>query len=240
MRLPTGILFDVGDTLLFQERLDAPAGFDRVWEVTTNGKGTNAIAFRQSGERLLHDIVSWRSEIRRSALSHLELRFQSYLRLLLEGVGLETSLDLSDLELEFWRAACPMLPEPGIHAVLDYLEARGIRIGVVSNTIFSSRTVEWELGRHGLADYLAFVMGSADYGVRKPHPALFLAAVGKLGLKPGEVWFVGNTWDTDITGATRAGLIPVWYTRRIADVVDYAGMQVKDWNSFLALLKELT
>ena len=43
----------------------------------------------------------------------------------------------------------------------------------------------------------------------------------------------------DIAGATEAGLVPVWYTRRVADDGDYDGLKVKDWDGFLELLKSL-
>jgi putative hydrolase of the HAD superfamily len=158
---------------------------------------------------------------------------------LLERFGLEAQLGLPDLELEFWKTACPMLPEPGVHAVFDHLKPRGIPAGVVSNTVFSSRTIEWELARHGLMEHPSFVMASADYGVRKPNPDLFLVAVHKLGLNPNEVWFVGNSLEADIAGAKEAGLVPIWYTHRVGDVEEYNGLRVNDWDSFVILLEGL-
>jgi len=145
--------------------------------------------------------------------------------------------DHSELELEFWKAACPMLPEPGVHAVLDHLDDCGIPAGVVSNTVFSSRTVEWELARHGLTKHLSFVMGSSDYGVRKPHADLYLTAVRKLGLSPSEVWYVGNSLEADIAGASEAGLVPVWYTRRVRDPSHFNGLSFEHWDAFAGLLK---
>ena len=108
---------------------------------------------------------------------------------------------------------------------------------VVSNTVFSSRTVEWELARHGLTKHLSFVMGSSDYGVRKPHADLFLTAVRKLGLSPSEVWYVGNSLEADIAGASEAGLVPVWYTRRVRDPSHFNGLSFEHWDAFAGLLK---
>jgi putative hydrolase of the HAD superfamily len=145
-------------------------------------------------------------------------------------------LDLPDWELEFWKTACPMLPEPGVHAVFDHLKARGIPAGVVSNTVFSGRTIEWELARHSLMEHPSFVIASADYGVRKPHPDLFLTAVRKLGLDRKDVWFVGNSLEADIAGSKEAGLVPVWYTHRIGDVGEYNGLRVGNWAEFVGEL----
>ena len=53
-------------------------------------------------------------------------------------------------------------------------------------------------------------MVSSEYGVRKPHRAIFLTAAGKLHLPPGDVWYVGDNYDLDVVGAAGAGMVPVW------------------------------
>lgn len=235
--VPQGILFDLGDTLLHQAKHDLTAGLNRLIELSDGVQKRDADAFREAGKSLFHVLFTWRFDIPDCGLMHIELRFQSFLRLLLERFGLNPSVNLDDLELEFWRTASPMLPEPGVHAVFERLKTRGIPAGVVSNTAFSSEATERKLARHGLAGHLSFVMASSDYGIRKPHPDLFLTAVRKLGLEPGEVWFVGNSLECDVVGAQEVGLLPVWYTRRVTHTGDYAGLQVRDWDAFLMLLQ---
>ena len=166
-RPPQAILFDLGDTLLYQAKDDLAAGLDRLIELSDGDQKNDADDFREAGKELFHDVFSWR--LQDYGLNHIEVRFQSFLRLLLERFGRELRMDLADLELEFWRAASPMLPEPGIHAVFEHLETRGIPTGVVSNSAFSSQTIRRELVGQGLADQLSFVMASADYGIQKPH-----------------------------------------------------------------------
>jgi putative hydrolase of the HAD superfamily len=55
------------------------------------------------------------------------------------------------------------------------------------------------------------VVSSADYGIGKPHPLVFEAAVAKLGVESSTTWFVGDNLENDIAGANEAGLFSVWY-----------------------------
>jgi putative hydrolase of the HAD superfamily len=238
-RLPRGILFDVGDTLLYQHEFHLATGLRRILATAANAARIDADAFMDAARALVAQVREWQRDILDNGPNYVELRFQSLLRLLIERFGLEATLTLPEIELEFWKATSPMLPEPGARAIVDYLHARGIPTGVISNTVFGGETIEWELARHGLTDHLSFVMASADYGIRKPHPDLFLTAVQKLGLPPEEVWYVGNSFEADITGASEAGLVPVWYTRRVTDDRKHDGLRVKDWNSFVELLEGL-
>jgi HAD superfamily hydrolase (TIGR01549 family) len=234
-----GVLFDVGDTLLHQHDFHLATGLKRIVEIAANSSEIDADAFKVAGRTLFLQIRDWQRDILDCGPNHMELRFQSFLRLLIERFGIDVRLALPKIELEFWKAASPMLPEPGAHAVFECLYARGIPAGILSNTVFSGDTIEWELARHGLTDHLSFVMASADYGIRKPHPDLFLTKVQKLGLPPEEVWYVGNSFKADIAGASEAGLVPVWYTRRVADDGKHDGLRVKDWESFVELLEDL-
>lgn len=237
--VPKGIVFDLGGTLLRQQRLDPVAGLRRLLALSENRDTVDVEAFRKTGDELVQNVMNWRSEIRECGISSVELRFQSLLWLLVDRFGLETSLSLSDLELEFWKASCSMGIEPGVKTLFEHLSRRRIPSGLVSNTLFSCGPIEWELERHGLSHYLSFVMASADYGVRKPHPALFLTAARKLALKPTEVWFVGNQLETDIVGAQQAGMVPVWYTREYRKPSGYDGLCVANWAEFVSGLMQV-
>lgn len=90
-------------------------------------------------------------------------------------------------------------------------------LAIVSNCSSSGRTLEHELAKHRLAGFFRFVMASSDYGVRKPHPGLFSAAAGKLGLEAKDIWFVGDRLEFDVTGARAAGMPAVWFNWQKAE-----------------------
>jgi FMN phosphatase YigB (HAD superfamily) len=65
------------------------------------------------------------------------------------------------------------------------------------------------------------VLVSGDIGAGKPEPAIFRAALSKLGLAPERVWHVGDNLEADIGGARAAGLgAAVWMNRRGAERPD--------------------
>ena len=86
---------------------------------------------------------------------------------------------------------------------LARLRAAGLRLGVVSN---SDGRVEVALEAAGLREYFDVVLDSALVGVEKPDPAIFLAALEALGVRPDEALFVGDLYEVDVLGARAAGM----------------------------------
>jgi putative hydrolase of the HAD superfamily len=95
---------------------------------------------------------------------------------------------------------------PEVPGVLRRLRGRGLRVGIVSN---------WHEGLHrivseiGLLEMVDFVVCSADVGFRKPHPAIFHAALRECGATASSVVHVGDTWAEDVVGAQGVGITAV-------------------------------
>ncbi len=78
---------------------------------------------------------------------------------------------------------------PNARAVLTELRGRGLKIGVLSNTLPSiDRTLE----EVGLRDLVDVAVATCLIGVHKPDAGAFLYAVGALGVPAGEVLFVDD------------------------------------------------
>jgi putative hydrolase of the HAD superfamily len=88
-------------------------------------------------------------------------------------------------------------------AALRELRDMGYRLGVVSN---ADGRVEALLRSRGLADYFEFVIDSHVFGVEKPDPRIFRAAVERLALEPRACLYVGDLYPVDVLGARAAGL----------------------------------
>lgn len=58
-----------------------------------------------------------------------------------------------------------------------------------------------------------FVIISGEFGVNKPHPAIFADALRQAGTSPAETVFVGDSAEHDIAGAHASGLRTVWINR---------------------------
>jgi len=99
---------------------------------------------------------------------------------------------------EAWR------PFPDVEPVLSDLEARGVRLGVISN--WDSRLVAI-LRDLGLARRMACVVVSAQVGVRKPDPGIFRHALEAAGVAARDAAHVGDVVRDDVEGARAAGLL---------------------------------
>jgi putative hydrolase of the HAD superfamily len=79
------------------------------------------------------------------------------------------------------------------------------RLAVVSNT-HDAALVPAHLTAMGIAGHFEVVVTSIEVGWRKPHPAIYTAAMEKLGIGPAAAVFAGDTYDADFAGPARAGL----------------------------------
>ena len=92
-------------------------------------------------------------------------------------------------------------PFPGALEAMDALDARGVRLGIMTNKI--ERFAVRVLGDLGLLDRFAAVIGGDTVGVSKPDPAPILAMVERCG--GGRAAFVGDSI-YDVRAAKAAGL----------------------------------
>jgi len=84
------------------------------------------------------------------------------------------------------------------------------RLGLLSNTqSFDMAFLE----RLGLTTLIANRFLSAETGCLKPEPAAFETVQKRLGLFPGQLAMVGDSWHDDVLGALRAGWTAVWVNR---------------------------
>jgi putative hydrolase of the HAD superfamily len=233
---PRGILFDLGGTLLTLHPFDvatAAVKLASLAESTTPVPSSDLAWF----VRALDQEFS-----RRADDAWIEVRAVDFLRLIAARFGLQFRQTLDVLELELWKAAMRMEREPGVLDMLEGIGSLGIPVGIVSNSAFSAAVLEFEVNRHGLdTRRFRFLMSSADYGFRKPHPILMSTAVARLGLAPSEVWYVGDIPKYDVAGARAAGLQAIWYNPRGEEQPDAENLvphaQIRSWSEFLPLVK---
>lgn len=122
---------------------------------------------------------------------------------------LGTSLPLDDVR-DALLAAIRFRPYPEVAGTLARLRADGARLAVVSNWDVSLHDV---LERTGLRRLVDAVVISAELGVAKPDPAIFYAALERLGADAAGAVHVGDSLDADVAGARAAGLEAVLVVR---------------------------
>ena len=93
-------------------------------------------------------------------------------------------------------------------ACLASLRARGLRVGALTNgnaDVFACPT---------LAPLFDFSVSAADAGAMKPHLAPFLAAAAAAEVPPNAIVHVGDSPESDVSGALAAGMRAVLLDRR--------------------------
>ena len=200
------VLFDWGDTLFHfaydEALLEAgwEAGLDALGRDELPGHDETASRFRERYMPLL--FVPGALE---------EVEYPGMVRELLESFGVE----VSDDELDRFLAAEHAAWEPArlvgahTHALLDSLRERGLATGLVSNAFDPGWLLHEDLARMGLAERLDAAVFSSEVGKRKPHPAIFEEALGRLGVPPGDALFVGDRRLEDVQGAKELGITTV-------------------------------
>ena len=137
--------------------------------------------------------------------------FARYEQILLDNAGLSVTTDLAR---QIWQIAISVpkdfiLFEDTIGA-LERLKAQGYQLGVVSNLRRDMNELCRDLG---IGPYLDFCLTSAEIGVEKPDPAIFVAALERAGVAPPEAVHVGDQPRSDLVGARGAGLHAVLLDR---------------------------
>jgi len=106
---------------------------------------------------------------------------------------------------EFWDPHT--IIDPDVPELFAALRARGIKIGVLSNTIWDRAWHEAIFERDGVHEFIDGAVYTSEVPWTKPHPEAFLAAMAAVGVdEPADCVFVGDRPYDDISGARAVGM----------------------------------
>jgi putative hydrolase of the HAD superfamily len=204
-RTRPAVLLDALGTLLrfeppaprLREALRARAGVDLGPDVAAAAMRAEITYYRAH----LHEGRDARS------LRDLRRRAASAMRPALPPAAAELPLDVLCAAL---LDALVFVAYPDAAPALAALRADGVALVVVSNW---DASLHDRLAETGLAPLLDGAVASAELGVAKPDPAIFVHALALAGAAPGDSWHVGDTPEADVAGAAHAGLRPVLVAR---------------------------
>jgi putative hydrolase of the HAD superfamily len=101
--------------------------------------------------------------------------------------------------------------DPDAAPLLFALRERGIKVGVLSNTIWTRAEHERIFDRDGLTDLLDGAVYTSEIPWTKPHPEAFRAALDAIGRPdPAGTVFVGDRLFDDIHGAGALGMRTIY------------------------------
>lgn len=97
--------------------------------------------------------------------------------------------------------------DPDVPALFAGLREQGIRVGVLSNTIWPRREHQRIFERDGVAELIDAAVYTSEIAWTKPHPEAFRAALAAVGVDdPAAAVFVGDRVYDDIHGAKSVGM----------------------------------
>jgi putative hydrolase of the HAD superfamily len=129
------------------------------------------------------------------------------------------------------------LPFPQMREMLDELEAKEYKLGLITNGKgeFQKRT----LRTLGIENYFQTVLISEIEGTRKPEPEIFHRALARLDCQPKESVFVGDSIEADVCGAKNAGLWTIWKSEVGIPPPNEADAILEQLSELPALIKAL-
>lgn len=93
-----------------------------------------------------------------------------------------------------------------VPAALAALRDGGFLLGAISNSPIPGRYLRQILRTRGLLVHMEAVISSADFGWRKPDPAIFAAGCAAVGVAPARALYVGDRVKEDVRGPKAAGM----------------------------------
>lgn len=201
-------LFDLDDTLFDHRRCyrGGLAALRRRWPGLRRLPWVEAIDEYERSLARLHPLVM------QGALSSSDSR-RARLRALFQAGGLDpgpvTLREAETLWAETYRVLWRCVP--GSVPLLRSLRARGVRIGIVTNHQSAPQREKIRgLGLEGLVDQITI---SEEVGAVKPDPEIFASALRAASVDASAAVMIGDSWESDVLGARRAGIRPVWFRR---------------------------
>jgi putative hydrolase of the HAD superfamily len=209
------VLFDMGSTLLEFENHPWEELIHRGIDAVYDGLHTHRamLPSRQAFSQAFHE--TYRQTWQEAERSLMEME----IRVLLHQAARELGLPLSEAEIghlvrvHYGPVSSQVTIYPDTIETLTEVRRRGLKIGLVSNTVWPGALHKEDLERFGILEFFDHLLFSADLGVRKPHPQIFLAALEALNVVPNEAVFVGDRVPEDVDGAMRVGMRGVWKER---------------------------
>ena len=206
------VLFDLGGTLIIYEnkhtwRELAFLGCERVSPFVEEVAGI-PISADNLASRLL-EIIDSALKAHGEDLAEIRIYDLVTEALLSFGATITNGLPAKFVEIYYRPTTEQIVPEPGARELLMKLKKRGIKIGLVSNSIFPASFHRAEMETFGMLEFFDFTIFSSEFGVRKPKNEIYQKALELAGSEPQRSVFVGDSMLEDVIGPRALGIAAI-------------------------------
>jgi putative hydrolase of the HAD superfamily len=204
------VIFDWGGTLTPWHTIDHA----RMWRDVCTRHFDDGLALRHAAAIHAAERSLWTEAERDHRSATMERVF--------EQAGVTTGDAFMETYFAAWEPHT--LTDPAAGVLFRRLRADGIRVGVLSNTMWPRALHERVFTRDGVLDLIDGAVYSSEIDWTKPHPEAFRAAMAAVGAgDPAACVFVGDRPYDDVYGAKQAGMRAVLVPN--SDVPDFDGAQ---------------
>lgn len=229
------VLFDLDDTL-FDHRHSSRAALTLLQKEFAGELG--GVPLDELATATLDILNSVHHEVLAGTILPDEARIKRF-RMLLGKYGLNPSVERTQAIAEMYRAEyqASRRAAPGARRVLQAIQSRGIKTGVVSNNLVSEQMDK--LQHCELLDVLDSITISEEAGFTKPDARIFQIALERLECTPEEANMIGDSWENDIVGARAVGITAIWYNGYLLKSPDKNVPEIVSFEDSNALLRLL-
>ncbi|HEY6357247.1 MAG TPA: HAD family hydrolase [Vicinamibacterales bacterium] len=208
VRRPLAVLFDLDDTLFDHARATRVA-LSALREVDL-ALGRWSIDELDRRHRVVLEM--WHQEVLAGRASIEQARIARFTELVGQAGGDGAGHRAGELASRYRSVyETTWFTVPGARPLVEAIASQGLRVAVVTNNV--RREQELKLARCGLTSLVDTLVTSEEVGAQKPDPRIFQTALDRIGVSASDAVMVGDAWPTDVEGARRAGLRPVWLNR---------------------------
>jgi 5'-nucleotidase len=200
------IYFDLDDTLLDHRQAER-RGLNDVRRAYSTYFGDLSLDALHAAYHA-HSVPLWRQyangEIGKYELQRL--RFEQTLHALgLDGLKAD-ALNALYLDCYARHWTFPQDARAAFHALADHFP-----VGILTNGFAEIQRAKFDRFPE-LRDRAEVLLISEEVGYMKPHPEIFAHAASAAQTPPEAILYVGDSYTSDVVGATRAGWQIAWYT----------------------------
>ena len=215
------VIFDWGGTLTPWHSID----HEELWLSVCRRHSPAADAAAMAAAARAAEMELWR--LAESA------RQSATLDTVLARAGVTASADFLASYYEAWDPHT--LTDPDAAPVMRELRRRGIKVGVLSNTMWARTAHEQIFMRDEILELIDGAVYTSEIPWVKPHPEAFRAAMRAVGITdPADCVFVGDRPYDDVHGAKSAGMRAV-----LVPNSDVPGFEAAEPDAVISRLSDL-
>lgn len=203
------VLFDLDDTLFDHQhcyRQALQSVYDHYQPLQAKGFSGLEAVYQTILEAFHARAVAGEITLKQARALRMQAIFADY--------GMDITIEQAQqIDVDYYRYAylTARRSVPGARELLEKIRERGLTIGIITNHVLDEQMDK--LAAIDLTDLVDVVIAAGEVGVSKPDPPIFHVLLDAVQCRPNETVLIGDSWHSDVIGATNVGIRAIWLNR---------------------------